>query len=347
MSIPDELTINLNWKDKKKEFSFDAVFQAGTSQEKVFADTKHLIQSAVDGYNVCIFAYGEGCIGVPRPVWCVWLAGTRPGNWGAVLAAFAACDGPVSPTRLRGAAAAVCPSPPAVPAPAPAVPAGQTGSGKTYTIYGTDQLPGLTPRGVSELFQILDRDSSKFSAKVSCYMLELYQDDLQDLLTENKRGERLVGGAARAVWRAWHRQAVPRGHSCLPACCRWVLCWSPALLLASPAPPPTYVQMKGPRLEIKKDVKGMVTVPGVTVVENITSARELMGVLEGGQARRHVASTKMNRESSRSHLIMSIVIETTNLQTQNVARGKLSFVDLAGSERWVPERGGGWGRPPP
>ena len=41
----------------------------------------------------------------------------------------------------------------------------------------------------------------------------------------------------------------------------------------------------------------------------------------------------MNRESSRSHLIMSIVIEATNLQTQNVTRGKLSFVDLAGSER--------------
>ena len=43
----------------------------------------------------------------------------------------------------------------------------------------------------------------------------------------------------------------------------------------------------------------------------------------------------MNRESSRSHLIMSIVIESTNLQTQNVTKGKLSFVDLAGSERCV------------
>ena len=30
---------------------------------------------------------------------------------------------------------------------------------------------------------------------------------------------------------------------------------------------------------------------------------------------------------------MSIIIEATNLQTQNVTRGKLSFVDLAGSER--------------
>ena len=52
-----------------------------------------------------------------------------------------------------------------------------------------------------------------------------------------------------------------------------------------------------------------------------------------GQTQRHVSSTQMNKESSRSHLIMSVIIEATNLQTQNVTRGKLSFVDLAGSER--------------
>ena len=65
----------------------------------------------------------------------------------------------------------------------------------------------------------------------------------------------------------------------------------------------------------------------------VTSARELMATIEKGQLRRHTSSTQMNRESSRSHLIMSIIIEATNLQTQNVTKGKLSFVDLAGSER--------------
>ena len=76
----------------------------------------------------------------------------------------------------------------------------------------------------------------------------------------------------------------------------------------------------------------MVTVQGATIVE-VTSAKQLMATLEGGQKQRHVASTHMNRESSRSHLVMSIIIETTNLQTQSVSKGKLSFVDLAGSER--------------
>ena len=57
----------------------------------MFEDTRHLVQSAVDGYNVCIFAYG------------------------------------------------------------------QTGSGKTHTIYGSEGNPGLTPRGIHELFNVLDR----------------------------------------------------------------------------------------------------------------------------------------------------------------------------------------------
>lgn len=32
---------------------------------------------------------------------------------------------------------------------------GQTGSGKTYTIQGTDENPGLTPRSITEMFNII------------------------------------------------------------------------------------------------------------------------------------------------------------------------------------------------
>lgn len=32
---------------------------------------------------------------------------------------------------------------------------GQTGSGKTFTIQGTDEMPGLTPRSISEMFGII------------------------------------------------------------------------------------------------------------------------------------------------------------------------------------------------
>ncbi|KAL8151891.1 LOW QUALITY PROTEIN: hypothetical protein V2J09_021699 [Rumex salicifolius] len=86
------------------------------------------------------------------------------------------------------------------------------------------------------------------------------------------------------------------------------------------------------KLDIKKDSKGMVSVENATLA-HISTYEELKGIIQKGSERRHVSGTQMNEESSRSHLILSIIIESTNLQTQSVARGKLSFVDLAGSER--------------
>jgi hypothetical protein len=87
-----------------------------------------------------------------------------------------------------------------------------------------------------------------------------------------------------------------------------------------------------PKLDIKKDAKGWVTVQNATVV-SVGSKEDIMHVVESGLKVRRTASTKMNVESSRSHLVFSLVIETTDLQTQQVTRGKISFVDLAGSER--------------
>ncbi|CAL5024868.1 unnamed protein product [Urochloa decumbens] len=153
---------------------------------------------------------------------------------------------------------------------------GQTGSGKTFTIYGSDNNPGLTPRATSELFRVIKRDGNKYSFSLKAYMVELYQDNLVDLL-------------------------LPKS-------------------------------AKQQKLEIKKDSKGVVTVENATVV-SISSIEELRAIISRGSERRHTAGTNMNDESSRSHLILSIIIESTNLQTQSYARGKLSFVDLAGSER--------------
>lgn len=58
---------------------------------------------------------------------------------------------------------------------------GQTGSGKTFTIYGSEDQPGLTPRAIGELFRILKRDSNKFSfsLKVMIYFLNIYLCSVQ------------------------------------------------------------------------------------------------------------------------------------------------------------------------
>jgi len=57
-----KLHVQVNLADKtKKHFDFDAVFagKEGNTQTDVFRDTKHLMMSVIDGYNVCIFAYGQ------------------------------------------------------------------------------------------------------------------------------------------------------------------------------------------------------------------------------------------------------------------------------------------------
>ena len=44
---------------KNYPFEFDRVFMPGTQNEDIFGEISQLVQSALDGYNVCIFCYGQ------------------------------------------------------------------------------------------------------------------------------------------------------------------------------------------------------------------------------------------------------------------------------------------------
>ena len=170
---------------------------------------------------------------------------------------------------------------------------GQTGSGKTHTVHGDSTNPGLAPRAVEEVCRVVAEGAKKgkISVRMTAYMLELYQDTMNDLL--------LPSAPAAA-------KSASRGRDTSE--------WS------------------APKLDIKKDSKGWVTVQNATVVP-VRTKEDIEAVIATGLHSRATSATKMNAESSRSHLIFSLVIETTDLQTQGVTRGKLSFVDLAGSER--------------
>ncbi|KAL5137716.1 Kinesin-like protein KIN-14C [Glycine soja] len=48
---------------QKHSFTFDKVFTAEASQEEVYVVISQLVQSALDGYKVCIFAYGQTGLG--------------------------------------------------------------------------------------------------------------------------------------------------------------------------------------------------------------------------------------------------------------------------------------------
>lgn len=43
----------------KKMFSFDRVFAPNSTQEEIFEETKNIITSCADGYNICLLAYGQ------------------------------------------------------------------------------------------------------------------------------------------------------------------------------------------------------------------------------------------------------------------------------------------------
>jgi len=196
-----------------RPFQFDAVFEGSSSQEEVFADCRELVQSAVDGYNVTIFAYG------------------------------------------------------------------QTGAGKTHTMYGNSAEPGLAPRSIDSLFEVIRREQRRGGKTftVRTHMVEVYKQDIIDLLSDK------------------------------PA--------------------------KSKSLEVKRDLgHGMMYIDGVAE-RGISSPEELKATLAEGERKRHVTATRMNASSSRSHLLLSIIIECVVKETEQKVYGKITLCDLAGSER--------------
>ncbi|XP_045712877.1 kinesin-like protein KIF15 isoform X1 [Phyllostomus hastatus] len=87
-------------------------------------------------------------------------------------------------------------------------------------------------------------------------------------------------------------------------------------------------------LYLREHIKKGVFVVGA-VEQVVTSAAGAYQVLSGGWRNRRVASTSMNRESSRSHAVFTVTIESMEKsnETVNIRTSLLNLVDLAGSER--------------
>ncbi|XVE86888.1 hypothetical protein DITRI_Ditri18aG0071600 [Diplodiscus trichospermus] len=109
----------------KKTFKFDRVYTPQDNQVEVFADALPLVTSVLDGYNVCIFAYG------------------------------------------------------------------QTGTGKTFTMEGTDENRGVNYRTLDKLFEITKERRETFMYNVSVSVLEVYNEQIRDLLSTSPASKRL------------------------------------------------------------------------------------------------------------------------------------------------------------
>nr|XP_061823989.1 kinesin-like protein KIF15 isoform X2 [Nerophis lumbriciformis] len=87
-------------------------------------------------------------------------------------------------------------------------------------------------------------------------------------------------------------------------------------------------------LFVRENIKKGVFVEGA-VEKYVNSAAEAYQVLSCGWRNRRVSSTSMNRESSRSHAVFTMILESKDSinEVVNIRTSQLNLVDLAGSER--------------
>ncbi|MCO5593929.1 hypothetical protein L7F22_047948 [Adiantum nelumboides] len=165
---------------------------------------------------------------------------------------------------------------------------GQTGSGKTFTMLGdlegAQHRPstnrGMTPRVFEYLFaRILEEEEKRRSEQLKlmckCSFLEIYNEQILDLLEPSTAN-----------------------------------------------------------LQLREDARRGVYVENLAEIE-VKSVQDVITLLLQGAANRKVASTNMNRESSRSHSVFTCAIESRwiSQSIKNSRFGRLHLVDLAGSER--------------
>ena len=180
---------------------------------------------------------------------------------------------------------------------------GQTGTGKTHTMEGSltdEEHKGVIPRSVDTIFDML-KDPMYSKSSVSVSYLEIYNEELTDLLSEHggpANTQRTIGEKAAAKAEAEANK----------------------LTLVEGA--------------TKQGKKASCFVKNLSE-HAVSSPSEVFGLIARAQDKRKVDETKMNARSSRSHCVFTMTVNSTRTTKEGglmEATGKLHLVDLAGSE---------------
>ncbi|KAK6456381.1 P-loop containing nucleoside triphosphate hydrolase protein [Scheffersomyces xylosifermentans] len=193
---------------------------------------------------------------------------------------------------------------------------GQTGTGKTFTMCSGEQATkevdfkhsesaGIIPRVLIELFNKLESVGQKDDYLVKCSFLELYNEDLRDLLNDDEKPAKLriyenVIGAGNI------NNGGNSSSNGMPA---------------------------SKKLESKQK---SIAIQNLRE-ESISNCQDGFKVLQRGVMKRKTASTKLNDVSSRSHTIFTINLyrsqpDSNGSGTSLFKVSKMNLVDLAGSE---------------
>jgi kinesin family protein 3/17 len=88
------------------------------------------------------------------------------------------------------------------------------------------------------------------------------------------------------------------------------------------------------KMEMKEDPKKGVYIKDLTI-KTVNNIKQMIQIMETGNNNKSTGATAMNAESSRSHSVFTIYIESSQETdgANNFKNAKLNLVDLAGSER--------------
>jgi hypothetical protein len=124
---------------------------------------------------------------------------------------------------------------------------------------------GITPRAVVELYRLKQMYDQRMDVKITCYMLELYKDDIKDLL----HGYR-VHMMDVDVTRGGEEQSAEKKK----------------------------LESKEGKIRIAKDVNGVVRVTNTSTVA-VETIEQFESLLQFGSRRRMTSATHRNAGSSR------------------------------------------------
>lgn len=85
-------------------------------------------------------------------------------------------------------------------------------------------------------------------------------------------------------------------------------------------------------LSINATLRSGFNVTGAVQME-VHDTQGVLEMMDRGAKNRHSAETKMNRHSSRSHQVLTIIVDSENIISKAATHACLHLVDLAGSER--------------
>ncbi|KAK7284615.1 hypothetical protein RJT34_19364 [Clitoria ternatea] len=183
---------------------------------------------------------------------------------------------------------------------------GQTGSGKTYTMTGpkeiTEKSQGVNYRALSDLFLIADQRRDTFHYEVSVQMIEIYNEQVRDLLVTDGTNKRYP---FTTVVSALTKR-------------KQVLIMMLSLMIDT--------------LEIRSSSQKGLSVPDASLV-HVSSTIDVIEIMNLGQRNRAVGATALNDRSSRSHSCLTVHVHGRDLTSGTILRGCMHLVDLAGSER--------------